>query len=947
MPETGVRAAGRTDHIGRRSQFDRADIALTEVLAGEFRAVAVRGEPGIGKTSMLTELAARATGCGLAVLRGRATEFERDVPFGIFIDAFEQLADAHTLDAELTGTLGVLRAAAAGQDDDQPAEMGRYRLFRGVRRLLEQQSGRGTVLLLDDLHWADAASLELTEYLLRRPPHAALLIAVAHRTAQAPRGLADALAHLGSTAVQLDLRPLGEVDVATMFPEFSARRHRLLHRVTRGNPLYLKALADVDEQTLTGLIAQGGDDRAIPEQVLLDVLSAELRALDPVLQRVAQAAAIVGDPADPALVAWVADLPSETVSAAFDRLSQAGVVAAEGPRLRFRHPLVRAAAYWMARPAWRTEAHGRCAQYLRERHGPLLLLAHHIERSAQPGDELAVATLTDAAVASRHASPATAARLARRALHLLPDRPEADDRRGALRLLLARALGLSGELTESRTLLDEVIRGDGPYRGEAVNFTAGIYRLRGQLDEAKALLTNELERLPGSDVATVQTLLEFAAVELFRNDAPSLRRQAARAVDILAGSGHTALEVTAHSLLALSFLQTGEVADARKHVDRAAWQTDAATDAVLLTEVTTIAPLAWVELHLQQYDRAERHLSRGIDIATSSGLMHSMPYLLIVDALAHTRRGRLTEAIEAADEAHGCSRIMNTAETAAMADIVRLHPTLWRLGAREALTLVDRVTRTGLPTATWWAGLARLGLAGVHLAAGRFEPCLAELADDDRDDGTATYRWGLRAVASARLGRSTEALSQAGTALEHARYSGLTHQLGVAYEALARVNFALGKFDEATADATTAATHFVDAKAPIDEGNARHLLATVHAKTGKREQMHAELGRAKSLYSACSATWLAASVARDELRFAARGPRRGQVPGSGLATLTAREREVVDFVTAGLTNREIAERLYVSKKTVEAHLSRAFSKLDVRSRVALTRRVTTIDLDGS
>jgi DNA-binding CsgD family transcriptional regulator len=946
MPETGVRAAGRTDQVGRRSQFDRADIALTEVLAGEFRAVAVRGEPGIGKTSMLTELAARATGCGLTVLRGRATEFEQDVPFGIFIDAFEQLSNAHTLDAELAGTLTVLRAAASGQDDDRPVEMGRYRLFRGVRRLLEQQAGRGTVLLLDDLHWADPASLELTEYLLRRPPRAALLIAVAHRTAQPPRGLADALAHLGSAAVQFDLRPLGKADVATMFPEFSARRHRLLHRVTRGNPLYLQALADVDEQTLTGLIAQGVDDRAIPEQVLLDVLSAELRALDPELQRVAQTAAIVGDPADPALVAWVAGLPLETVSAAFDRLSQAGVVAAEGPRLRFRHPLVRAAAYWMARPAWRTEAHGRSAQYLRERHGPLLLLAHHIERSAQPGDELAVATLTDAAIASRHASPATAARLARRAMHLLPDRPEADDRRGALRLLLARALGLSGELTESRRLLHEVIRGDGPHRGEAVNFTAAIYRLRGQLDEAKALLTNELERLPATGMTTVQTLLELAAAELFRNDATSLRRHAARAVDILAGSGHTALEATAHSLLALSFLQTGEVADARKHVDRAAWQTDAATDALLLTEVTTIAPLAWVELHLQQHDRAERHLSRGIDIATSSGLTHSMPYLLIVDALACTRRGRLTEALEAADEAYGYSRIMNAAETAAMADIVRLCPTLWQQGTRASLTLVDRVTRTGRPTASWWSGLARLSLATVHLAAGRFDPCLAELADDDHDEATAAYRWGLRAVASARLGRSAEALSHAGTALEHARHSGLTHQLGVAYEALARANITLGKFDEATADATTAATHFVDAKAPIDEGNARHLLATLHAKTGKREQTHAELGRAKSLYSACSATWLAASVARDELRFAARGPRTRHVPGSGLATLTAREREVVDFVTAGLTNREIAERLYVSKKTVEAHLSRAFSKLDVRSRVALTRRVTAIDLDG-
>ncbi|MET0136347.1 MAG: AAA family ATPase [Kibdelosporangium sp.] len=939
MPDGRARATGWTGQAGRRPQLDRVDAVLSDVLAGEFRALAVRGDPGIGKTSLLSELAVRAADRGLAVHRGWATEFEQDVPFGLFIDAFEQLANAHMLDAELTDTLLVLRMAATGRVDDRPANMDKYRLFRGVRRLLEHQASRSTVLVLDDLHWADPASLELIEYLLRRPPRAALLVAVAHRSAQPPPGLADALAHLAATAIQLELKPLRKADVATIFPELSARRHRLLHRATHGNPLYLKALAEVDEQTLIGLIGQAVDDRAIPEQVLLDVLSTELRALDPALLHVAQAAAIAGDPADPGLATWVADVPAAAVSAAFDRLSRAGVVVAEGPRFRFRHPLVRAAAYWMARPAWRIEAHARCAKYLSERHGPLLLLAHHIERSAQSGDELAVATLTDAASTAQHASPATSARLVRRAIHLLPDRPEFDDRRGELRLLLGRTLGLCGQLAESRQLLHEVIRGDGPHRSEAVNFTAAIYRLLGQLDEAKALLTNELERLPGTGIAAAQTLLELAAIELLRDDSTSLRRHATRAVDLLAGSGQPALEATAHALLALSFLQAGEIADARTHVDRAAWQTDAATDALLRTELTTIAPLAWVELHLQQQDRAARHLSRGIDIATTSGLTHSIPYLLIVDALARSRCGQLTAAIAAADEAYEYSRVMAATETAAMADVVRLCPTLWQHGSRAALVLVDRVAQAGRPTASWWSSLARLNIATVHLATGRFDSCLDELAGDKGDEATATYRLALQAVATTTLGRSTEGRHHADTALDHARLSGLTHQLGVAHEARARVGLALGNLDEATADATAAVAHFLDAKVPIDEGNARHLLAALHARTGQREQMHAELGRAKSLYSASSAGWLAASVARDELRFAARGARTRNQSGDGLAVLTTREREIVDLVAEDLTNREIAERLYISKKTVEAHLSRAFNKLDVRSRVALTRRL--------
>jgi DNA-binding CsgD family transcriptional regulator/tetratricopeptide (TPR) repeat protein len=526
-------------------------------------------------------------------------------------------------------------------------------------------------------------------------------------------------------------------------------------------------------------------------------------------------------------------------------------------------------------------------------------------------------------------------------MQLLPDRPGVDDHRGELRLLLARTLARSGELIESRRLLHEVIRCDGSYRHDSVNSIAAIDRLLGQFDEAKTLLAEELERLPDTDVTTAQTLLELAAVDLFRNDGPSLRRHAARAVEILRGSGGTALEATAHALLAMSFLQAGEVAEARTHVERAALQTDLATDALLLTELVTVAPLAWVELHLQQHDRAERHLSRGIDIAISSGLTHSMPYLLIVDAFARTRRGQLTQALEAAEEALEYSRIMNATETAAMAEIVQLCPTLWQQGSRAALVLVARATR---PMATWWSSLAGLNLATVHLATGQFDLCLSELDGDE--DANAIYRWALRAVASAGLGRLAEGCRQADIALEHARHSGLTHQLGTAFDARARANIALGKLDEAVADAMNASAHFADAQAPIDEGRARHLLATLHARTGQRDQMHAELGRAKSLYSACSATWLAASLARDELRFAARGPRAGHPSGCGLASLTPREREIVDLVTAGLTNREIAERLYVSKKTVEAHLSRAFSKLDVRSRVALTRRVTAGNLDG-
>jgi ATP/maltotriose-dependent transcriptional regulator MalT len=926
-------SGGRTrDQVGRRPQLDRIDDALTDVVAGAFRAVAVRGEPGIGKTLLLTELAARADDRALTVYAGRATEFEQDVPFGVFIDALEHLL-ADDPDSEPLAAL----TAAAGWSGGEPAELDRYRLFRGVRAVLEARAAdRPIVLILDDLHWADPASVQLTEYLLRRPPRTPVLIALAHRSAQPPPGLADALARLDSAAVTLALEPLTEADVAELFPDQPARRHRLLHRATGGNPLYVRTLSGADDQTLTALVGQSVDDRGAPERVLLDVLNAELRALVPALRHVTRAAAVVGDPADPDCVAWVAGISADSAATAFDELSRHGLVVAEGPRFRFRHPIVRAAAYWDAPPTWRTHAHRRAAAYVRQRQGSLLVLAHHTERSAQPGDEAAVDTMARAALASRHASPAIAARLVRRALQLLPDSAEFAHRRDELRMLLARTLGLSGELIQSRRLLHEVIQADGPYRAEAVNFSAVVCRLLGALDEACALLTSELGRLPNAGEATAQALVELASVEILRHDIGRARRHAARAVDVAAATGNTALQAAAHSVLALGFLQQNEIGPARAHIDRAAWLMDATTDTLLLTELAIVAPVAWVELHLQCHDRAARHLRRGIELATGSGLTHCMPYLLIVDAGVRIRRGQVAGAMAAADDAREYADIMNATETAAMADVMRLRPLLWSHGPKAALRLAGQVAGAGRPGMGWWSALARVNLAEVYLASGRADACLTEVLAADFGPATATDRSALAAVATSMLGRVDDSHRHARAAIEHAERAGLAYQLGVAHAAGARVQAAAGEHDAAIADAQAAVTHFAEAGAPIEEGTARHLLATLYDRCGRPERARVELGRAKAIFTAGQATWLAATLARDALRFAARGPRSSRA--NGLATLTDRERQIVDLVTAGLSNREIAEQLYLSKKTVETHLSRAYAKLDVRSRVDLTRR---------
>ena len=126
---------------------------------------------------------------------------------------------------------------------------------------------------------------------------------------------------------------------------------------------------------------------------------------------------------------------------------------------------------------------------------------------------------------------------------------------------------------------------------------------------------------------------------------------------------------------------------------------------------------------------------------------------------------------------------------------------------------------------------------------------------------------------------------------------------------------------------------------------ARHLAGEQHVRAGGLDVAGEELGRAKVLYAACGATWLSTVLGRDERRLAAMRPRRAKDVDGGaqfdheLASLTDREREVAELAGTGLTNREIASRLYLSQKTVEAHVSRVFAKLGVRSRAALARRL--------
>src|SRR5829696_8504495 len=260
--------------MGRAEEVLAIDRTLSGLGRGGSAAIEVAGEPGIGKTRLLAELATRADALGYLVLSGSASELEADLPFWVFIDALDEYIAAlepRRLDALENDVLGELATVfpAVTPGASVPAAVvpqTRYRTYRAVRELLERLTAiKPLVLVLDDVHWADPASVELLSTLLRRPPEAAVLITLAVRPRQAPDRLSSALerAHRLGTLQRLPLRPLTREQARDLLgAAVEDAVSGELYSESGGNPFYLEQLA-------RSLGRAGGADSATAHSILV------------------------------------------------------------------------------------------------------------------------------------------------------------------------------------------------------------------------------------------------------------------------------------------------------------------------------------------------------------------------------------------------------------------------------------------------------------------------------------------------------------------------------------------------------------------------------------------------------------------------------------------------------------------------------------------------------
>jgi ATP/maltotriose-dependent transcriptional regulator MalT len=824
----------------------------------------------------------------------------------------------------------------------------RYRAQYAIRTLLEWLASRQPlVLLLDDVHWTDGASIEVIAHISRRF-RGPLLCVLAFRHAPPRLARALAIAAQAGFGSRLDITPLTPTEAETLIgPRVDAATRSVLYRESGGNPFYLEELARAahpQHERPTPPAERQQVQGRLPAAVAAAIRE-EIETLDQEVRIVLDAAAIAGESFEPELVAAIAEV--STPLDALDELLRVDLIRpTDAPRrFRFRHPIVRRAVYDEMGRGWQLGAHARAAAALGAAGAPASARAHHVERSAIPGDEQGIALLIDAARAAAPRAPLTTGRWLRAALALLPQSAD-HEQRISLLTEAAAALAAAGSYDESLWSFEEALAlvpaDEAVERAELSVKIADVKQHGVRRFESQELLTRALGSLPPDSSAARTVALELAHDHFWRGEFRPMREFAASVWADADMSEPRA--ILAATLTSLADFYDGRIEDAQSELVAAESALAALPDEVVAERMMVPTQIALAACRLEQFDAALEHVRRGRRVSGAAGQSSMMPTLLRVETNALLMRGRLREAVrvgEAAVEAaflSGHDRLaMWALEAASLSAYWAGDVGAALAGAREALANAERTAEP------FFCHLSRLQLAGAQLAAGEPAATRNELVALDTErtrrllDLFAAHGWALLTEAHIALGELDEAADVAARAYARAEAAPLPQQTAGAHLVLGLAALAQGDIRAAVTASHDAATRFDRAGNPLFGARARLLAGAALAAGGERQAAVEELERADAFLSSCGARQHAAAAARELRRLGRRVVRRraSMTPRVGPDDLSVREREVAERVTMGQTNREVAAALFLSEKTIQSHLARIYSKLGVHSRTAL------------
>ncbi|MDB1090024.1 LuxR C-terminal-related transcriptional regulator [Streptomyces sp. ACA25] len=799
------------------------------------------------------------------------------------------------------------------------------------------------VSCLDDLHLAADSTWEQLHHLLGSRPAAPALICCALRPRQLQDSRARVLArvHPAWRVHRIDLGPLGAPAVEALLPPGTPRPRRdLLYRLSEGVPGWLGLLIalpdpDLRELAATGLLRGASPAGAAPGP------RSELAALPADLRVLARAAAVLGDPFDPAMAAAVAGHDLTAVLAALDELCTRDIFRAgsTGPEFRFRHPLLRAQIHAQSPPGWRIGAHARAAEVLGAAGADPVCRAPHLVRSAAPGDRAAARDLCSAADRVLTTAPGQAARWLGAARRIAPCAEESTVLRPLLTRLY-RAAERTGQDHLCRELLPELRRllvTDLPEDWAAVvDLHAGLETACGHDHEARALLTAESRTLPGA-VLDGTARLHLAAFAAARGERPEVRRLLeSRSLSGPAAAG-PAFRLDAAATLALVGVTAPDPAALRDGTAQARELLDRMSDAELAERLPALLRLARAWDLPEHWCEAERLLARGVRAAQKTGRTAALPHLLVAHGHQQLVLGRLDAAHDAAHRAAAAAFVLDRPDLAGDAQLLEACAAGWRDGPEAADGPVEGVAAAAHPGSALHER-ALCALALVRLVQRRPVDAQHLLGASPAPGLLPSAWWAFPLMSPAAHDRTGSGTS--GEQAWRAVLGAAAHRPG-----LAPYVRELGQPDTASVTSLRAvAERYAEGGGWLPECGARLLLARRLLVQDREGDARDELGRVKQRPGSPRARWTHQQVVDLQRRLGARRP-RGRVP-SGTA-FSEREWEIVRLVCLGLANRDIAAALFVSVKTVETHLTRVFRKAGVRSRAALAVRFVASDVLAS
>ena len=895
--------------VGRDRELGAIGELLDQARSGSSAVLAIVGEAGIGKSSLLDWTAAQAG--GMHVLRARGIESEAPIPFAGLFELLRPALDS--LDALPAPQAAALESALALRPA-QPHE--RFAVGAATLSLIAAHAETAPLLVLvDDVHWFDGSSADALRFALRRLVADPIAAIVTQRSEEPSPFSLDGLDVL--TLAGLDLGS-SSVLLRRAAPETADDAAARLHRKTGGNPLALLELA-----------ARGAPETPLdtPVAAPATIEAAYLRRVDglPDASRHALLVAAASDGGDLAGLARagvdVADLlPAE----------EAGLVELAGGRVEFRHPLIRSSVYAGAPPSDRRAAHRSLADTLPDSQADRR--AWHLALAAAGPDEPASSALEQAGVRAHERSAYdVASRAYERAALLTVD----DARRGALSFAAADSAWLGGDAVRATVLLDDARRhaADDALAIDVEHLHGHIALRRGPLAEGRSIILATAERAAAiAPDAAIVMFAEAGEGAFFAGDAEAMLDCGNRALALLRPETEIRARYFARVAAGMGRVLAGEddgAALIRQAVDELEGSGELEGDPRLLAWAA-VGPL-W----LREADVGASLVEQAVTSARARSAAGALPHLLAHVGIQEAASNRMVEARATLDEGARLAREtgQRTILSAALARLALVEARtgrdeLCRAHAGEALELALELG------ATLFEIWARAALGEADLVRGEVDAAIVRfselqdvleqngIADADLSPAPELVELHLRA------GDGERALAVVGPFARAAA----TKRQPWALARAARCRALLADDDAFAAQFDDALSMHARTPDGFEVARTRLAYGSRLRRSGKRLLAREQLRAAIDAFDEQGAApW--AELARVEL--AATGETARRRDPSTLDELTPQELKVALLLAGGKTTREAAAALFLSPKTIEYHLRNAYRKLGVRSRDAL------------